>query len=66
MSRAVDALRTARGMLRPAGSVIIADEFVEDEFSAPASEPERYHHGWSVVACLPAAMGDPEHLPRGP
>ena len=59
MSRPVDALRAARGMLGEPGSVVIADELVEDEFTAPASDLERYHYGWSVVSCLPAAMGDP-------
>jgi hypothetical protein len=59
MSRPVDALRAARGMLGEQGSVVIADELVEDEFTAPASDLERYHYGWSVVSCLPAAMGDP-------
>jgi 2-polyprenyl-3-methyl-5-hydroxy-6-metoxy-1,4-benzoquinol methylase len=65
MSRPADALRTARGMLRRAGSVIVADELVEDEFSAPASELERLHYGWSVVACLPAVMGDPDTSATG-
>jgi len=59
MSRPVDALRAARGMLGEQGSVVIADELVEDEFTAPASDLERYHYGWSVVSCLPGAMGDP-------
>jgi 2-polyprenyl-3-methyl-5-hydroxy-6-metoxy-1,4-benzoquinol methylase len=59
MARPADALRAARGLLRPEGSVVIADELVEDEFRAPASELERYHYGWSVVSCLPGAMGDP-------
>jgi 2-polyprenyl-3-methyl-5-hydroxy-6-metoxy-1,4-benzoquinol methylase len=59
MARPADALRAARHMLRPEGSVIIADELVEDEFRAPASLLERYHYGWSVVSCLPGAMGDP-------
>ena len=59
MSRPVDALRRARDLLGPSGSVIIADELVEDEFTAPAPELERYHYGWSVVSCLPSAMGDP-------
>jgi 2-polyprenyl-3-methyl-5-hydroxy-6-metoxy-1,4-benzoquinol methylase len=59
MSRPVDALRAARGMLGELGSVVIADELVEDEFTAPASDLERYHYGWSVVSCLPGAMGDP-------
>jgi 2-polyprenyl-3-methyl-5-hydroxy-6-metoxy-1,4-benzoquinol methylase len=65
MSRPVDALAAARGMLRPSGSVVIADELVEDEFTAPASELERYHYGWSVVSCLPSAMGDPRTAATG-
>lgn len=59
MSRPADALRVAHRMLGQSGSVIIADELVEDEFTACASDLERYHYGWSVVSCLPAAMGDP-------
>jgi hypothetical protein len=59
MARPAEALRAARGLLGPEGSVIIADELVEDEFRAPASDLERYHYGWSVVSCLPGAMGDP-------
>jgi 2-polyprenyl-3-methyl-5-hydroxy-6-metoxy-1,4-benzoquinol methylase len=65
MSRPVDALRAARSMLAPTGSVIIADELVADEFTAPAPELERYHYGWSVVACLPSAMGDPHTSATG-
>jgi hypothetical protein len=61
----VDTLRAARGMLTPSGSVIIADELVADEFTAPAPELERYHYGWSVVACLPGAMGDPHTAATG-
>jgi hypothetical protein len=34
------------------------DERVADEFMAPAPDLERYHYGWSVVSCLPGAMGD--------
>ena len=59
MSRPVDALRAARGLLTPSGSVLIADERVAETFTAPASDLERYHYGWSVVSCLPGAMGDP-------
>jgi SAM-dependent methyltransferase len=59
MSRPVDVLRAARHMLAPSGSVVIADELVADEFTAPASDLERHHYGWSVVCCLPGAMGDP-------
>jgi hypothetical protein len=52
-------------MLGPSGSVVIADERVEFEFTAPASDLERYHYGWSVVACLPGAMGDPHTAATG-
>ncbi len=65
MARPVDALRAARGMLTASGSVIVADELVADEFTAPAPDLERYHYGWSVVACLPGAMGDPHTAATG-
>jgi ubiquinone/menaquinone biosynthesis C-methylase UbiE len=65
MSRPVDALRVARRMLADPGCVIVADELVEDEFTAPASIEEQYHYGWSVVACLPAVMGDPDTTATG-
>ena len=65
MSRPVDALRTARGMLTGPGCVIVADERVEDQFTAPASIEEQYHYAWSVVACLPAVMGDPDTAATG-
>jgi 2-polyprenyl-3-methyl-5-hydroxy-6-metoxy-1,4-benzoquinol methylase len=63
--RPVDALRSAREMLAPGGSVLILDELVEDEFTAPASELERYHYGWSLMSCLPDAMGDPQSAATG-
>jgi 2-polyprenyl-3-methyl-5-hydroxy-6-metoxy-1,4-benzoquinol methylase len=65
MSRPVDALRVARGLLREPGCVIVADERVDEEFTAPASAEEQYHYAWSVVACLPAVMGDPETAATG-
>ena len=65
MTRPVDALRAARAMLTPSGSVVIADELTADEFTAPAPELERYHYGWSVVSCLPGAMGDPQTAATG-
>ena len=59
MPRPVQALRQARAMLTDAGSVLVADELVGDQFTAPGPELERYHYAWSVLECLPAAMGDP-------
>jgi SAM-dependent methyltransferase len=65
MSRPVEALRAARALLHEDGSVVVGDELVEEEFTAPASDLERYHYGWSVVDCLPSAMGDPASAATG-
>ncbi|HZC29040.1 MAG TPA: class I SAM-dependent methyltransferase, partial [Gaiellaceae bacterium] len=56
MSYPVDVLRAARGMLDDGGVVLIGDERTEDEFTAPASEHERLHYGFSVFHCLPVGM----------
>jgi hypothetical protein len=45
--------------------VLIIDERVADAFAAPADDLERYHYAWSVVGCLPGAMGDPETAATG-
>jgi 2-polyprenyl-3-methyl-5-hydroxy-6-metoxy-1,4-benzoquinol methylase len=65
MARPVEALRAARAMLAEGGSVVIADERVEDVFAAPAPDRDRRAYGWSVVSCLPSAMGDPETAATG-
>jgi 2-polyprenyl-3-methyl-5-hydroxy-6-metoxy-1,4-benzoquinol methylase len=65
MARPVEALAAARAMLAEGGSVVIADEPVADEFATPASEMERYAYAWSVVSCLPSAMGDPRTAATG-
>lgn len=65
MSRPVEALQGVREMLAADGTALIVDELVEDEFTAPASEVERYHYSWSVLSCLPDAMGDPETAATG-
>jgi SAM-dependent methyltransferase len=65
MSRPVDALRVMRAMLADGGSVVVADELVEDEFVVPAPASDRYAYGWSVVSCLPSAMGDPQTAATG-
>ena len=59
MSRPVDTLRTARNLLTDDGTVIVADNRTADEFTVPASDRERQEYGWSLVSCLPGAMGDP-------
>jgi len=65
MARPVEALRAARSLLAPGGWVLVADELVGEEFAVPAGDRERYNYGWSVVNCLPDAMGDPETAATG-
>jgi 2-polyprenyl-3-methyl-5-hydroxy-6-metoxy-1,4-benzoquinol methylase len=65
MSRPVDALRVVRAILADGGSVVIADELVEDVFTAPAPETDRLAYGWSVISCLPYAMDDPQTAATG-
>jgi hypothetical protein len=45
-------------MLKPGGTLIVADERTEDTFTAPASETERLFYAYSVLCCLPSAMDD--------
>ena len=59
MSRPVDALRVARGLLTGDGVVFVADEPTNDEFIGAEDDLDRYHYGWSLFACLPTAMVDP-------
>jgi predicted O-methyltransferase YrrM len=65
MSRPVDALSAARQMLSADGTLLVADGLVGEEFTVPASPRERTEYGWSVVSCLPGAMGDPQTAATG-
>jgi 2-polyprenyl-3-methyl-5-hydroxy-6-metoxy-1,4-benzoquinol methylase len=65
MPRPVEVLAAARALLADGGSVLVVDAHVEDHFSAPASDRDRLAYGWSVLACLPEAMGDPETAATG-
>jgi precorrin-6B methylase 2 len=65
MALPVEALRVARALLAPGGSVVVADERVEDAFAIPAPDRERYVYGWSVVSCLPSSMTEPDAAGTG-
>jgi 2-polyprenyl-3-methyl-5-hydroxy-6-metoxy-1,4-benzoquinol methylase len=49
----VDFLRAARRMVRPDGRVVVMDEAVADEFTAPGDDVERLMYGFSLFICLP-------------
>jgi 2-polyprenyl-3-methyl-5-hydroxy-6-metoxy-1,4-benzoquinol methylase len=65
MPRPVEALAAARSMLRGGGCVIVVDERTEDQLTPGAGLVEQSHYGWSVVSCLPSAMGDPQTQATG-
>jgi 2-polyprenyl-3-methyl-5-hydroxy-6-metoxy-1,4-benzoquinol methylase len=58
LSQPVAVLGGIRTMLKPGGTLIVADERTEDAFTAPASETERLFYAYSVLSCLPSAMED--------
>lgn len=58
MSRPVEALRTMRGLVAPGGSVLVMDENVGEEFTAPSNELERFFYCASVLLCLPTGMAE--------
>ncbi len=65
MSNPVGALRAMRALRKSEGAVVIADEKVAEEFTAPGDELERFMYGWSAVHCLAVGMVDPESAGTG-
>jgi hypothetical protein len=58
MSRPVEVLRSMRRMARPGGTVLVVDERVAEQFTAPADEMERIFYGFSVLCCLPVGRSE--------
>jgi ubiquinone/menaquinone biosynthesis C-methylase UbiE len=56
MPHPVEALTAARRLVRPGGVVVVMDEAVGDEFTAPGDEVERLMYGLSMLICLPDGM----------
>jgi SAM-dependent methyltransferase len=53
MARPVESLRGMRSLLAESGVLLIGDERVADQFTAPGDEVERIMYGFSVFHCLP-------------
>lgn len=58
MSRPREVLAALRKTLAPGGSILIADERVEEHFVAPGNDIERMMYGWSISHCLPVSMAE--------
>jgi 2-polyprenyl-3-methyl-5-hydroxy-6-metoxy-1,4-benzoquinol methylase len=65
MSNPVAALRSVKQMLAPGGTVLVVDERVAEEFTAPGDEVERLMYGWSILHCLPAGMAEQSSAATG-
>lgn len=65
MGEPIQALAAFRSVLAPGGQVLIADERVADEFTAPAGEIERLQYAASVLHCLPATMAESTAVASG-
>ncbi|WP_353808262.1 class I SAM-dependent methyltransferase [Agromyces sp. SYSU T00194] len=55
----VDVLRATRDALTPGGVVVVMDEAVGEEFTAPADEIDRIMYGYSLFVCLPDGLSTP-------
>lgn len=53
MAAPVEVLAAVREAVRPDGAVVIMDEAVAEEFTAPGDEVERAMYGYSTLICLP-------------
>ena len=49
----VSVLDAMRRMVRPGGTVLVMDEAVDEEFTAPGSDVDRLMYGYSLLCCLP-------------
>jgi 2-polyprenyl-3-methyl-5-hydroxy-6-metoxy-1,4-benzoquinol methylase len=58
MSRPVESLSGMRSLLADGGVVLVADERVADEFTAPGDEVERLMYGFSLFHCLAVGRVD--------
>lgn len=61
----VGVLSTMRELCAEGGAVVVADERVADEFTAPGDEMERFMYAASVLHCLPVGMVEPGSAATG-
>ena len=54
----VGMLTASLRMLRAGGLLLVMDERVADELTAPGDDVERFMYGWSLTVCLPCGMSE--------
>jgi 2-polyprenyl-3-methyl-5-hydroxy-6-metoxy-1,4-benzoquinol methylase len=65
MSQPVAVLRAARGLLAPGGTMLVVDERVAEEFTAPGDDIERLMYGFSLMVCLTNGMAEEPSVGTG-
>jgi hypothetical protein len=65
MSDPVGVLCAMKPLVAPGGALLIADEKVAEDFSAPGDELERFMYRWSALHCRPVGMVDPPAVGTG-
>jgi predicted O-methyltransferase YrrM len=65
MPHPVEVLGAAARSLTSGGCVVVMDEAVGDEFTAPGNDIERLMYGFSLLVCLPDGMSHPSSAGTG-
>lgn len=65
MSNPVAALSSMRRLVGDRGAVLIVDERVQDEFTAPGDDFERLMYGFSIVHCLQVGRAESPSVATG-
>jgi hypothetical protein len=65
MPQPVPVLVAMRAMAGADGTVIVMDEAVQPEFTAPGDDVERLMYGFSTLVCLPDGMSHPGSVGTG-
>ena len=65
MPRPVEVLGAVRRALAPDGVLVVVDEAVADEFTAPGDDIERLMYGYSLFVCLPDGLSSPPSVGTG-
>ncbi|MFE9648454.1 class I SAM-dependent methyltransferase [Streptomyces sp. NPDC006365] len=65
MADPVGALTSVRRLLTPSGAVLIADEKVSEDFTAPGPDVDRLNYAFSVLHCLPATRAEGAKVEAG-
>lgn len=65
MADPVGALTSVHRLLTPSGAVLIADEKVSEDFTAPGPDLDRLNYAFSLLHCLPATRAEGTKVEAG-